>query len=80
MMLQPITPVIVRAIEEPTRETTVADVLIDAIGLTGVFFVLAVVAGLLAGGLLIWFKRLRPDNSFNGQAEHTRLGLPPGAL
>ena len=80
MTLQSITPFIVRAIENTTPETTVADVLIDAIGLTSIFFLLAVVAGLLAGGLFIWFKRLRPDNSFNGQAEHTRLGLHPGAF
>ena len=79
-MPQPVTPVIIRVIEDVTPEKTVANVLIEAIGLTGVFAVVAAVAGLLAGALLIWLKLARPDNSFNGQANHTRLGLDARAL
>ena len=81
MLRQPITPVIVRVIEQPTPETTVADVLLEAVGLTGVFVLVAILAGLIVGGVLIGLKMFRPDNSFNGRASnHTTLGLDPGSF
>ena len=78
MLFQPITPIIVQLSDAPTRETTVADVLLQAVGLTGAFIITAAVAGLIIGGILIWFKKLRPDNSINGQGSQG-LGLysPP---
>lgn len=76
--VQPTTPIIVRIPEPPTRETNAADVLIQAIGLTGVFVLAAIFAGLLIGGLFIWLKRLRPDNPLGGKSSQ-RLDLysPP---
>ena len=51
----------VRVVEEPVRETTVVDVLLGSLGLTGVLLLIAAVAGLALGGLLVWLKKRRGD-------------------
>ena len=60
--LQPNTPIIVRVVEEPVRETTVVDVLLGSLGLTGVLLLIAAVAGLALGGLMVWLKKRRSDS------------------
>jgi hypothetical protein len=57
-MQQP-TPIIVHVTQEPVESTTVADVLIGAIGLTGLMVLIAVVLGGLLGGILIKVKHRR---------------------
>jgi hypothetical protein len=52
-------PVMVRVVETPVESTSVADVLIGAIGLTGVLILVAVLLGAVLGGLLIAVKKLR---------------------
>jgi hypothetical protein len=52
-------PVMVRVIEPQVESTSVADVLIGAIGLTGVLILVAVLLGAMLGGLLIGIKKLR---------------------
>lgn len=52
-------PVMVRVIEQPVDSTSVADVLIGAIGLTGVLILVALLLGAALGGLLIGVKKLR---------------------
>jgi hypothetical protein len=52
-------PVMVRVMETPAQSTSVADVLIGAIGLTGVLVVVAVLLGAALGGLLIGVKKFR---------------------
>ena len=52
-------PVMVRVIQPTVEETSVADVLIGSIGLTGVLVLVAVVLGALLGGALIGVKKLR---------------------
>jgi len=56
MLLQPQTPIIVRIVEEPVRETTVVDVLVGALGLTGVLLLVAAVLGGILGGLFILYR------------------------
>ena len=58
MMIQQ-TPVIVHVIQPPTQSTTIADVLIGAIGLTGLLVLVAIVLGGAFGGILIGIKVLR---------------------
>jgi len=61
-------PFIVTVIPEETPETTVGDIILGALGLTGVMFLAALVlGGLVAVGLVLWHKRRRPE------ADH----LPP---
>jgi hypothetical protein len=57
--VQPVNPIVVRVVEEPVETTGVADILIGAIGLTGVMLVSALVLGVLLGAILIGIKRLR---------------------
>jgi len=75
--MQPPAPIIVEVIKQPAVETTVVDVLLGAIGLTGIFFLAAVVLGGLLGALLIWLRIVRPRYSSTpaGGTERTRLGL-----
>jgi hypothetical protein len=52
-------PIVVRVVQQPVESTSLADVLIGAIGLTGALVLLAVVLGGAFGGLLIGLKLLR---------------------
>ena len=52
-------PIIVKVVQPPIESTTVADVLIGAIGLTGVLILVAALLGALFGGFLIGVKLLR---------------------
>lgn len=58
MMIQQ-TPIIVHVVQPPIESTTVADVLIGAIGLTGVLVLVAILLGGVFGGALIGVKILR---------------------
>ena len=49
----------VRVVEQPVDSTTVADVLIGSIGLTGALILVALLLGVLFGGILIGLKKLR---------------------
>jgi hypothetical protein len=62
---QPATPVtptvtIVQVVQdEPSKELSMIDVSLAAFGLTGVIMVAAVIAGLTAGALYIWYRSRR---------------------
>ena len=54
---QPITPTIVQIVpEKPAAELSMIDVALAAFGLTGAIMVAAIVAGLAAGALFIWYR------------------------
>jgi hypothetical protein len=59
MMLQKSGPIIVNIAQKPVESTSIQDVLIGAIGLTGVLVLCAILLGLLLGGALIGIKLLR---------------------
>jgi hypothetical protein len=77
-VLQPSDPIVVRVIEEPVPETTVADVILGALGLTGVLLMAALVFGLLLGLLMVARRRLRERRNVEEEGTQ-RLGLSPGA-
>ena len=57
---QPITPTIVQIVpEQAATEVTMIDVALAAFGVTGVIMVAAVIAGLSAGALFIWYRSRR---------------------
>jgi hypothetical protein len=60
-------PIIVRVIGPPTESVTLGDVILQAIGLTGVITLIALVFGLLLGGVFIYLRSHCPDNAFNGE-------------
>jgi uncharacterized membrane-anchored protein len=53
------TVTIVEIQNPPTPELSMIDVAVGAFGLTGVIMAAAVVAGLLAGALFIWYRSRR---------------------
>ena len=69
---QPTTPIIIQLPDGPTPESGVADVFLQAVGVTGAFIVGTIVAGLAIGVLLIWFRKLRSVGPDEGVQ---RLGL-----
>lgn len=52
-------PVIVRVMEEPVRSTTWADVFLGSFGIVAALILSALLFGILLGGALIGYKRLR---------------------
>jgi hypothetical protein len=59
VILQPVTPVVVKVVDAPSRETSVADILVGAAGFVGFVLLAAAVVGLVAGYLFFQFKRVR---------------------
>ena len=57
---EPFTPTIVQIVpENPAVEVTMIDVALAAFGVTGVIMVAAIIAGLSAGALFIWYRSKR---------------------
>jgi len=49
-------PIIVKLIDPPRDPTGLADVLLGALGLTGVIVVIAVVLGIVLAGVMFWMR------------------------
>ena len=69
-------PIMISVVEQPVAETTVADVLLGALGLTGVLILTALVLGLLLGGLIVGYKRYRE----RGRTDGPRAGADSDAI
>ncbi len=54
---QPFVPIIVKVVEAPTKEISVADILMGSVGITGLFLLGAALFGFALGAALILFKR-----------------------
>jgi hypothetical protein len=52
-------PIVVRVVEQPVHDTSIGDVIVGAIGLTGLLLVTAALLGAILGGILIGVKLLR---------------------
>ena len=55
----PINPVIVKIIEPPKDPTGLADVLVGALGLTGVLGLAAILIGVATGVVIFWMRSRR---------------------
>jgi hypothetical protein len=66
MISQQPSPIFVHVAQQPVESTTVADVLIGAIGLTGMLVLIAVLLGGVLGGILIKVKHLRSRRAADG--------------
>jgi hypothetical protein len=73
--MQPVTPVIVKVVSDPTPQVTVVDVLVDALGLTGVIVAGSFVLGGVVGLLLIAYSRWKSARQDPGGSDHTSLDL-----
>jgi hypothetical protein len=76
--LQPITPTIIEVVkEQPSGSIDMIQVAVAAFGLTGVIMAAAVVAGLLAGALFIWYRTRRPVTTIEARnQEHNFFRSP----
>ena len=76
--IQPVTPVIVKVVSDPTPQVTVVDVLVDSLGLTGVIVAGSFILGGIVGLLLIAFSRWKAARSDGAAStDHTSLDLSP---
>jgi hypothetical protein len=71
------TPIIVQVIEQPADETTVADILIGSLGLTGVLLLTAIVLGAILGGILIGVKKVRARYDMEPVPDSEALRVTP---
>ncbi len=79
MLFQP-EPMIVRVVEQPVQGTSMADVIVGAIGLTGFLLVTAALLGLVLGGILIAVKKLRARYGVERELDADALRVTPHSL
>jgi hypothetical protein len=73
----PITPTIVEVIKEPSASIDMIQVAVAAFGLTGVIMAAAIVAGVVAGALFIWYRRHQPATTIEARGgEHNLFRSP----
>ena len=70
-------PIIVRVVEEPVKETTIADVILGSLGLVGVMLLSALLLGLLLGGGLLLYKRLTGKEGIDAERDAETLRVTP---
>jgi len=74
-VIQNVTPsqavTIVEVVKEPTSSIDMIQVAVAAFGLTGVIMAAALVAGIVAGAVFIWYRRRRPASTIEARGgEH----------
>jgi len=72
-------PIVVHVIEEPVESTGISDILIGALGLTGVMLMAAILLGALLGGILIGVKRLRAKYNLEPVPDSEALRVTPSS-
>jgi hypothetical protein len=68
---------LVRLIQEPVKETTVLDIVVGALGLTGALVLAALILGALLGGVLIGIKRFRARYNLEPGPDSESLRVTP---
>ena len=76
-MLQPTNPIVVRVVEEPVESTGISDILVGALGLTGVMLLAALLLGAALGGVLIAVKKLRAKYNLEPVPDSEALRVTP---
>jgi hypothetical protein len=77
--LQSTKPIIVRVAEQPVDSTSVSDIVVGALGLTGVLLLAALLLGAALGGALIGYKLLRARLNLEPPPDRDALRVTPGA-
>ena len=65
--------------EEPVETTGVADILVGALGLTGVMLLAALLLGAVLGGILIGIKRVRDKYELGPVPDSEALRVTPSS-
>lgn len=72
------TPIIVRMIDKPAKEISVADILMGSVGITGIFLIGAALLGFVLGGAFILYRRWQDSRAVDGGADGAfQLTQPP---
>ena len=71
--------IVVRVVEEPVESTGVADILIGALGLTGVMLLAALLLGAALGGILIGIKKLRAKYNMEPVPDSEAMRVTPSS-
>jgi hypothetical protein len=74
-LLQAGQPIVVRVVEQPVQDTSIADVIIGAIGLTGFLLLAAALLGGVLGGILIGIKLLRARYNLEPSSDSDALRI-----
>ena len=62
---------VIEVVKEPASSIDMIQVAVAAFGLTGVIMAAAIVAGLAAGAIFIWYRRRRPATTIEARGgEH----------
>jgi hypothetical protein len=77
--VQPTEPIVVRVMEEPVESTGISDILVGALGLTGVMLLAAILLGALLGGILIGVKRLRAKYDLEPVPDSEAMRVTPSS-
>ncbi len=76
---QPAQPILVRVIEEPVETTGIGDIVVGALGLTGVMLLAALILGATLGGILIAIKRIRAKYNLEPVPDSEALRVTPSS-
>jgi len=72
-------PIVVRVLEEPVKSTGVSDILVGALGLTGVMLLAALLLGAFLGAVLIGIKKLRSKYGAESVPDSESLRVTPSS-
>jgi len=70
-------PIVVEVLKQPpvAREITMGDVVLNAMTMVGIIMVLAAIAGLLVGGIVVFIKRRRDATAGPTDPGHAKLRI-----
>ena len=71
--------IVVRVVEEPVETTGLSDILVGALGLTGVMLLAALLLGSALGGILIGIKRFRAKYNLEPIPDSEALRVTPSS-
>jgi hypothetical protein len=69
----------VRVIEQPVHETTVADVILGSLGIVGVLLLCALVLGGLLGAGMVAYKKLTARDGIDPHDDAASLRVTPNS-
>jgi len=70
-------PIMVRVVEQPVKETTIADVIVGSLGLVGVLLLAALLLGAVLGGAMVFYKKLRARDGIDPEGDAETLRVTP---
>jgi hypothetical protein len=72
-------PVIVHVVEQPVHQTSITDLVFGSLATVAVLLLIAAALGLMLGGAIILFKRLRHRDGIDPEDHAASLRVTPGS-